>query len=286
MTTTNCLPFQKPKYDGPYLALNFDCTRLASVDRLNHCVYIYNLDSSGECTNESVVFGISGSAGCSNEQMRRPQSPCFVHRGGVETLLLCDWGNDRVVELTVGGEFMRAIPFPFPYCVAYNRNRDVIAVSLWSNNEVIVLEYERAAEEPLYVMEVFSCPTGMVFTADGEHLLVADFGNHRLSKFRVDDGALVAHLASRSHGGLWCPRDVIQRDDGTIVVAHFNGLTIIGLDGKTEIVFLSYKPLSLLYSPFFGVIVCNTDAMSFVLKDTWLSSSRYAWLAVTTCTEM
>jgi hypothetical protein len=32
-----------------------------------------------------------------------------VHRDGVDTLLICDYGSDRVVEVTARGEFMRAI---------------------------------------------------------------------------------------------------------------------------------------------------------------------------------
>jgi hypothetical protein len=39
----------------------------------------------------------------------RPAFACFVHHDGIDTLLICDWGNDRVVEVTVRGEFMRAI---------------------------------------------------------------------------------------------------------------------------------------------------------------------------------
>jgi hypothetical protein len=123
--------------------VNVDDTRFASVDRGQHCVYIHD---ETDRTSDPVVVGTAGSA---HGEFDRPTSACFVHRGGVDTLLICDCGNDRVVEVSVRGEFMRAIAFPKfsrPWSVA---ERDgAIAVSLFHSHAVVLLQYETGVVKP------------------------------------------------------------------------------------------------------------------------------------------
>jgi hypothetical protein len=73
-----------------------------------------------------------------------PAFVCLVHRSDVDALLISDQGNDRVVEVTARGEFMRAIVVDScPWSIA---ERDgVIAVSLCWTHAVVLLQYESGA---------------------------------------------------------------------------------------------------------------------------------------------
>lgn len=115
------------------IAINVDGSLLASVDSDQHCVYIYSVDGAGECLADPVVVGTRGKA---DGEYRSPRFACFVRRGGRDTLLICDRGNHRVVEVTANGAFLRAIAMPYgshPWGIAYCVTSDVIAVSLFTS---------------------------------------------------------------------------------------------------------------------------------------------------------
>ena len=78
------------------IAVNMDGTLLASVVSDQNCVYIYSVVDT---TADAVVVGATGTAGSGHGQLNNPRSACFVHRNGVDTLLIADFGNDRVVEV-------------------------------------------------------------------------------------------------------------------------------------------------------------------------------------------
>jgi DNA-binding beta-propeller fold protein YncE len=219
-----------------------------------------------------------------------PRFACFVHRGGVDTLLICDHGNDRVVEVTARGEFMRAIALPEysrPYGIA---ERDgVIAVSLGAPcvaHTVVLLQYESGAVKPEVTIGSgtagnadgqLDLPMGVAFTADGRHILVADFFNHRVSKFSATSGAFIAHVISN---GIRYPTDVLQCEDGSIVVTHEKGVACVGKDGVTvKSIDVPLIPVSLSYSPSLnGVVLKCVDGSVFVLHDAWSLSLRCAWV--------
>jgi sugar lactone lactonase YvrE len=218
--------------------------------------------------------------------LRYPAYACFVHHDGVDTLLICDFGNNRVVEVTAGGVFMRAIAVSRPWGIA---ERDgVIAVSLCWTHTVVLLQYESGAVKPEVTIgsgtagnadEELSCPDGISFTADGRYILVADFMNHRVSKFCAAGGAFIAHVISN---GIRCPTDVLQCEDGSIVVAHRKGVACVEKDGVTvqNITISSGGSLfSLSYSPSLnGVVVKCYDGSLFILRDTWSHSLRCEWV--------
>jgi sugar lactone lactonase YvrE len=229
-------------------------------------------------------MGTAGTAGSAHGFLKHPVSTCFVHRDNVDTLLICDFGNDRVVEVTARGEFLRAIVVDGgPYGIA---ERDgVIAVSLNWAHAVVLLQYESGAVKPEVTIgsgtsgnadgELYH-PAGVAFTADGRYILVADNHNHRVSKFSAASGAFVAHVISIT----W-PIDVLQCEDGSIVVAHGKGVACVGNAGVTvqEIAISSSKPCSLSYSPSLnGVVVKCGDGSVFVLRDAWSHSLRCEWV--------
>jgi hypothetical protein len=263
--------------------VNADGTLFASVDWTEHCVYICSVTDPSA---RPFVAGTAGTRGSAHGELDRPAFACFVHRDGVDTLLIADWCNDRVVEVTAGGEFLRAIVMADgsgPYGIAYCGSSDVIAVSLYCDHMVILLQYESGAVKPEVTIGSGTAgnadgqlhyPSGVTFTPDGRHILVTDYLNHRVSKFSVDSGAFVAHVVSN---GIRYPTDVLQREDGSIVVAHYDGVTCVGKDRATvqNITISSDVPWSLSYSPSLnGVVVKCWDGSVSVLRNAWSHSLR------------
>jgi DNA-binding beta-propeller fold protein YncE len=238
-------------------------------------------------TADPIVVGTAGTAGVAQGELDRPAFACFVHREGVDTLLICDWGNDRVVEVTVRGEFMRVIALPedsLPWGIA---ERDgVIAVSLLFTHMVVLLQYESGAVKPEVTIGSGTAgnadgqldhPLGVAFTADGRHIQVADYFNHRVSKFSATSGAFVAHVISN---GILYPAHALQCEDGSIVVAHERGVACVEKDGVTvQHINVRSAPYSLSYSPSWnGVVVKFFNGCVFVLRDAWSRSLRCEWV--------
>ncbi len=261
------------------IAANVDGALVASVDRDAHCVYIYNV---ADRTADPVVVG---TVDCAHGFLKYPAFACFVHRDRVDTLLICDSGNDRVVEVTAGGVFLRAIAVEGrPWGIA---ERDgVIAVSLHRNHAVVLLQYESGTVKPAVTIGSgtpgpgdgqLNHPMGVAFTADGRYILVADLFNDRVSKFSAASGEFVAHVATN---GITRPRDVLQCEDGSIVVAHREGMTCVGKDGVTvQNIIISGIPFSLSHSPSLNGVVAKCYCGSvFVLHDAWSRSLRCEWV--------
>jgi hypothetical protein len=257
------------------IAANIEGTRYTSVDTFRHCVYIYNAPAA----DPPIIVGTAGTAGSAHGELNYPVSACFVHRNDVDTLLICDYGNNRVVEVTARGEFMRAIVVDSgPWGVV---ERDgAIAVSLSDAHTVVLLQYESGAVKAEVTIGSGTAgdAVGVAFTADGRYILVADYFNDRVSKFSADSGAFVAHVISN---GISYPTDVLQCEDGSIVVAHEDGVTCVGKDGVTVEKFSvsSGALCSLSYSPSLnGVVMKCRDGSVFVLRDAWSRSLRCEWV--------
>jgi DNA-binding beta-propeller fold protein YncE len=259
------------------IAVNDDGTRFASVDSDQHCVYIYSLDGAGERTAAPVVFGTVGTHGSEQGQLRDPKFTCFVRRNGIDTLLICDYGNGRVVEITVTGVFLRAIAMKNggrPWGVSYCGSSDFIAVSLYLDHAVVLLQYASATVMATLPVgssgsargsddgQLYS-PQGLRFAADGTQILLADSVNHRVSLFSVASGKFLAHTATGAANGTRRPSDVLQCGDGSRVVAEgeaHGSVVCVGVDGVTVQQIVAgeddFIPHSLAYSPLLrGVLV-------------------------------
>jgi sugar lactone lactonase YvrE len=120
-------------------------------------------------------------------------------------------------------------------------------------------------------------PRGVALTTDGRYILVADYANDRVSKFSAASGAFVAHVISN---GITRPTDVLQCEDGSIVVTHWKGVTCAGKDGVTvQNIDVPFIPCSLSYSPSLnGVVEKRFDGSVFVLRDAWSHSLRCVWV--------
>jgi DNA-binding beta-propeller fold protein YncE len=291
------------------VAVNVDGTLIASTHLNEHCVYIYNVV---DLAADSIVVGVAGTAGSLDGQFRYPALACFVHRNGADTLIICDCGNDRVVEVTSSGLFLRAIAMKIgshPWGVAYCGTSDVIAVSLSGAYAVILLQYESGAVKREVTIGSgtgggcgdgqLHCPMGVTFTLDCRYIVVADYYNNRVSKFSGSSGAFIAHVATKAANGILWPRDVLQCEDGSILVAqgewdgHDGSLVYVGEDGVTVKNIIipkvgggAFLPFSLcLYQSLslYGVIVKTFEDDVFFLQDAWVCSSRSAWLSALSC---
>ena len=290
--------------------MNVDGTLCASVDRGQHRVRICSVDGVGKYTDDVVNVGTVGTRGSAHGQLNSPAFVCFVHRYGVVTLLICDSGNDRIVEVTDRGVFLRAVVMKRGSHPCGIAERDgVIAVSLYCAHAVVLLQYESGAvtREVTIGSEgrgdgKLWRPMGVAFTADGRYILVADFGNHRVSKFCAATGAFIAHVATKAANRIFYPTDVLQCEDGTTLVTHGGAwayadgrnacVVSVGKDGVTlqNIIIPStlppgcLKPLSLSYSAYLNGVVVKTDTEGvFFLRDAWMYSSRSAWLSALLC---
>ena len=229
-----------------------------------------------------------------------------------QILYVCDTGNDRIVELSATGTFLRAIPMAVHgavFGVAYCHRRDVIAVSLFSACTGCLLRYE--------TLEVFATigtgrwgpadgemygPRGLRFTTDGAHILLADQQNGRASKFSASDGSFVAHIdlpTPNEFSGNFSPvtpTDVLQCEDGSIMVAGWfhdgniadaiGGVWVDGVMRTSDIMstgnWRSFVPRSLAYSAvLMGVLTKEFTGTGRVLllPDMWYTSRRCAWIS-------
>jgi hypothetical protein len=146
-------------------------------------------------------------------------------------LLLTNAGHDAVDVIDVAGRVhvgYVAAPGTItgPRCVAARGS--LVAVSAWrggSGDHVVhVFEGNGAMWTAVRVVGggfggpgsadgQLHSPYGLRFTGDGTGLALADFGNDRMSVFRVEDGSFVRHVAT----GLSYPRDVEECEGGWLV---------------------------------------------------------------------
>jgi hypothetical protein len=141
------------------------------------------------------------------------------------------------------------------------------------------------------------CPYGLRFTGDGAELAVAEWGNRRVSVFRVEDGFFMRHAAT----GLDGPYDVEECEGGWLVACHYShtiefvggdvdggvGRASLGKGGSGDGQFSCPSALALV--PGLGLVVRDRTRLQFfatpdVIAQASMSACRVAWLgAVARC---
>lgn len=161
-----------------------------------------------------------------------------------ETLLIADFNNDRVVEVSTEGKLMRSIALNVcggPRGIAFDRVRRLIAVSLTFLHVVVFVDYKSGAiSSCIGTMGLsgradgqLSSPNGVRFTDDHLHVLVADALNHRVSKYAVDGSRLVRHIASETNE-ISVPTDMVETDDDVLIADDAGRVTRVNGRGVTE----------------------------------------------------
>ena len=156
-------------------------------------------------------------------------------------LLVADHGHDAVHVIDVAGRVHAgyvAAPGTIAGPQGVAARGSLVAVSAWgkggSGDRRVVRVFEgsgavwTAIRElgggfggPGWVDGQLCRPYGLRFTGDGTGLAVADYGNHRVSVFRVEDWSFARHVAT----GLSYPWDVEECEGGWLV-ACINSHTI------------------------------------------------------------
>jgi DNA-binding beta-propeller fold protein YncE len=251
---------------GGGIAMNDDGTVLASVDKEHNRVVFMTATALGF---ESGGNGMRGTAGSDGSELREPGAATFARRHDSDTLLVCDSGNERIVEMSAEGRLIRHLTVgggegSRPSGVAYSGKHDLIAVAC-SGHTVVLLRYESG--EVVRRIGGMGCtdgklnePAGVRFTADGAHILVADYWNHRVSKFRIADGAFVTNVATEAVHGVTYPFDVLECDDGGSIVVACNvdgargSSEAVLCEGSTGRVLANIAPWSFAHSPGVGFV--------------------------------
>ncbi len=147
-------------------------------------------------------------------------------------LLLTDTGHDVVHVIDVAGR-VHVGYVAAPGTIAGPRGvaarGSLVAVSAWKKGDsgehvVRVFEGSGAMWRAVRVVSggfggpggvdgQLKVPFGLRFTGDGTGLAVAEYGNHRVSMFHVEDGSFVRHVAT----GLDRPMDVEECEGGWLV---------------------------------------------------------------------
>ena len=74
--------------------------------------------------------------------------------------------------------------------IAYNPEKDILAVSNWLSNTVSLIDYKTG--KLLKTLNTGAAPRGMIFTDKGENIIVLCFDGGKLQKFAVETGTKVA----------------------------------------------------------------------------------------------
>jgi len=186
--------------------------------------------------SETVSFGGRGTG---PGQFNQPSKLCITPR---DTLLVADRGNQRVQEVTFSGVHIRDIGVGVfrgdIWGIACNEQH--IAVTKFGSstlpNRILVFNYSTGE-----LLRQFAAlgrgdgqiglSSGVRFTPDNQHIIVADtYYNRRLSMFTVD-GVFVKHIGMGVLRAGWC--DVDFTADGRIIVADCgnNRVCIFAADG-------------------------------------------------------
>ena len=213
--------------DKTGMAVNAEGTMMAvSYEKPFTDVDVFHLIPSFE------RLSVIGRKGTGPAECKIPRRLCFTDD---DTILVCDWDNNRVQQLTVAGEYLSSIAVQEPYSIAVYD--DTVAVG----TTVGTIEIHSLATGEL--IRRFGSPgdgpgqigywaTGIRFTFDGSSLLVAEYRNCRLSLFTVD-GIFVRHIGVGVLGDGWM--DVTFGAGGDIIVADCDNhrICVFSPDGDT-----------------------------------------------------
>ena len=74
--------------------------------------------------------------------------------------------------------------------IAYNPQKDILAVSNWLSNTVSIIDYKTG--KLLKTLKTAAAPRGLLFTEKGENIIVLCFDGGKIQKFAVETGIKVA----------------------------------------------------------------------------------------------
>ena len=199
-----------------------------------HKLLVFRLEANGT----STLLHTIGGSGAGPKQFKDPNKMCLAPNGN---MLVCEYGNNRVQELTGPGETEPAhvrditgITQPCS-CAVYG---DMLAVGTYVGT-VVLLSYSTGTiirtigSKGAGRGNIGNYAVGIRFSLDGGAILVAEHDNKRLSKFRMPNGEfedfVCADQISNGH------KDVEIAPKGEIIVADIgaNRVCVFSMDGRT-----------------------------------------------------
>jgi DNA-binding beta-propeller fold protein YncE len=209
--------------DGRYMAVSYIS---------EHKLRVYRVDAFCIATLLHTVGGITKTG------MSQFSYPGKMHLTPAGKLLLCDYGNDRLQELTGLGEaepqHVRFIPVAGARSIALHG--DTLAVGTFDTT-IQLLSYASGAlirsigSSGSGPGQIGSCCEGLRFTPDGQVIVAAEDGNERLSMFRVSDGGFVKHIGACVVGN--GDKDVVFARNGELLAADYGNhrVCVFSADG-------------------------------------------------------
>ena len=216
-------------YDKIGMAVSALETMIAvSFDDPFNQVHVFRL------TPSFVRMCVIGREGAGPAEFRSPRRLCFTDN---DNILVCDFSNNRVQQLTVGGEYLSSFDILRPFAIAVHG--DIVAVG--TNDGPIEIRslatgemFRRFGTHGDGPGRIDTFATGIRFAPDSACLLVAEYSNRRLSLFTVDGvfkehivaGVFVDGLLDASFG---VGGEIIVADEGN------NRICVLSPDGDTLI---------------------------------------------------
>jgi DNA-binding beta-propeller fold protein YncE len=211
------------------LAVSADGSVLAVSNERHDEITLYALPSGDKVR----AFGDKGSE---PGQFRNSLKLCFTPDN---TLLVAEWKNKRVQEVTLTGEHRRFVGAGALSgdVVSVTCNSDVVVVGQSNDTQCIsVFDYVtgdllRGFGEQGRAVGKLQVPCGLQLSSDGRHVIVADSSNHNVSVFTLS-GAFVGSFGS--HSILTRPADVALMPCGDVVVCGHTShrVAIFSPDGR------------------------------------------------------
>ncbi len=208
--------------------------RFLAVSHYNeHKLRVYRVEADGTATLLHTV----GTKGSGPNQFNNPFKMCLTPAGN---LLICEYSNNRVQELTGPGEaepqHVRFIPVGGAFTIALYG--DTLAVGT-TRGTIQLLGYTSGA----LIRSIGSSGSGrgqisgdcdgLRFTPDGQFIVVAERKNNRLSMFAVSDCGFVKHIGAGVVANF--EKDVQFAPNGEMFVADYENhrVCVFSADGDT-----------------------------------------------------
>jgi hypothetical protein len=204
-----------------------------------------------------------GGEGIENGQLQLPHRICAVE--GANKLLVCDFGNFRVQEFTLGGHFVREMfksDKIAPYAIAHSAATNTIAVGTSSRcgNCVHLLDYGSGVEWfKLNVGEGMHRCFSLSFAATGMMLAVGLGKEDRGIMLTSLDGEQVVQVGDEIVGT--AAKDVAFAKDGRVIVADVSSKAVHVFETGGALVTTVPAAGALSFGSIIALTVCNEGVL-------------------------
>lgn len=198
------------------MCVSSDGNTLAVANEGTNIISLYFVDTG------ALLHSFGGPGGAAG-QFNSAKKLCFACNGN---LLIAESSSRRVQEVTVDGTHVRFLSSFRPAITGELRaiaaSREYVCVAKYENmpgNQVFLFDYASGSFVRGFGAfgsgdgKVKYCE-GMCFTADGNHIVLAENSNNRLSMFTIG-GEFVSSVAK---GKVLSPQDVTIASNGNLVV--------------------------------------------------------------------